>query len=140
MIYQAGWRRLGVFALWIVVSLLASGSARAVTRGTRKTHSHRDLKRKAAWTGAGVAAGHFAGPAGSLGVGVLSHRRQLQAGGDARNRALVKIGAPLAAGAAFGPAGTVGYEAVDHRKWIRDHILTRHHRKAKYRHSRRPRR
>src|SRR5262245_44869441 len=78
------------------------GASRTV--GVRR---HRALKRKAAWTGAGFAAGRAIGPAGSVAVGTAKHRHDLAAGGKRRNKALVKIGAPVAAGAAFGPPGTL---------------------------------
>src|SRR5579884_2392005 len=44
-------------------------------------HRHRKkLAHKAGWVGAGVAAGHAAGPAGSGAVGVAHYRKDLKAG------------------------------------------------------------
>jgi hypothetical protein len=88
-------------------------------------HKH-SIRHKAGWMGAGLAAGHFAGPAGSAGVGVAKYRRDLKASGHRRNRALVKIGVPIAVGVAAGPAGSAGYAAYQHRRWIKHHIFHSH--------------
>lgn len=70
-----------------------------------------------------MAAGRFAGPAGSAAVGAAKYRKDLKAGGKRRTKAIAKIGAPIAAGAVAGPPGSAGVEAVEHRKWIKRHIL-----------------
>lgn len=92
--------------------------------------------RQAAWAGAGFAAGHYGGPAGSLGFGSFRHRHELAAGGGTRNRAIVKVVAPVAASVAFGPAGTVGYQAFAHRRWIKHHLWPHRKHKPRRAHSR----
>jgi len=133
---------LALLALSLAMPYSAAGSTRRGHRQVRYSyassrtvvvrHHNRNhaLKRKAAWTGAGFAAGRAAGPAGSVAVGTAKHRHDLAAGGHRRNKALVKIGAPVAAGAAFGPAGTVAYEGYEHRRWIKHKLTGRHHRRS----------
>jgi hypothetical protein len=106
--------------LAVVLVITAAGPAAAIPL----FHNHH-IAHKAAWAGAGFAAGRFAGPAGSATVGVAKYRDDLKAGGKRRISAIRKIGAPIAAGAIAGPAGTVAYEAVEHRSWIKRHIF--HH-------------
>jgi hypothetical protein len=113
-------------ALLLFASLHASAATAAPHRRPAKRH-HSDLKRQAAWAGAGAAAGKALGPAGSATVDVVHYRDDLKAGGRKRNRALIKIGAPIAAAAALGPVGVMGYEGVEHRKWIVDHLVPGHH-------------
>ena len=81
------------------------------------------LVKKGGWAGAGLAAGHFAGPAGSAAVGAAKYRKDLKAGGTRRLKAAGKIGAPIAAGAVAGPAGSAAVVGVEHRHWIKRHIL-----------------
>jgi len=102
-------------------------AAKSHHRYKHAQHHHSSFKHKAAWAGAGLAAGRVAGPGGSLAVGAAKHRRELRAGGHARNKALVKIGAPVAAGAALGPAGSAGYAAFAHRRWIKHHLVPHQH-------------
>jgi len=116
-----------MIALLVSVYLPASPALAAPQHHKHHVKHHDQLKQQAAWTGAGFAAGQALGPAGSATVGVVRHRRELKAGGSARNHAMVKIGAPIAAGAAFGPAGLIGYEGVEHRHWIAKHVLSGHH-------------
>src|SRR5262249_58288672 len=106
--------------LAVVLVLTAAGP----TAGISLFHKHH-IAHKAAWAGAGFAAGQVAGPAGSATVGAAKYRDHLKAGGRRRIRAIRKIGAPIAAGAIAGPAGTVAYEAVEHRSWIKRHIFHR---------------
>ena len=106
--------------LAVVLVLTAAGPA----AGIPLFHKHH-IGHKAAWVGAGFAAGRVAGPAGSATVGAAKYRDDLKAGGRRRIRAIRKIGAPIAAGAIAGPAGVVTYEAVEHRSWIKRHIFHR---------------
>jgi hypothetical protein len=123
----------------LILLMLGAPSVRATThppphRHTSAHHHRHHLAHRVGWAGAGIAAGHFAGPAGSAAVGGAKYRHDLKAGGRRRTRAMVKIGAPIAAGAVAGPAGTVGYEAVEHRKWIKRHVLRRGRHHARHRH------
>jgi hypothetical protein len=93
-------------------------------RVVKERHPRRKkLLKQGGWAGAGLAAGHAAGPAGSAAVGAAKYRKDLKAGGKRRTKAVAKIGAPIAAGAVAGPAGTAGVEAVEHRNWIKRHIF-----------------
>jgi len=128
----------------LLLSLVFAGSsvtaAERVHRG-RHEHHHQlrhTLVHKGGWAGAGLAAGHFAGPAGSASVGAVKYRRDLKKNWHTRRRAMVKIGAPIAAGVAAGPAGVAGYEAYDHRHWIKHHLVPgKHHHRRKTRHPQR---
>jgi len=113
------------YGLIAVAGLLLAGPALdASPRVVKHHHAQRKkIAKKAGWAGAGFAAGHAAGPAGSAAVGVAKYRRDLKAGGQRRTKAVARIGAPIAAGAVAGPAGTAGYEAVEHRSWIKRHIF-----------------
>ena len=122
------WKGRTILIFFLAASYLLTPYSLSEARQTHKRHHrHHSLEKKAAWAGAGVAVGRVAGPAGSLGLGAVKHRRALRAGGHARNKALVKIGAPVAATAAFGPAGTVAYQGVAHRRWVKHHLLPNHH-------------
>jgi hypothetical protein len=81
------------------------------------------LLKNGGWAGAGAAASHFAGPAGSAAVGAAKYRRELKAGWRSRTRAMAKIGVPIAIGAAAGPVGSAGYAAFEHRAWIKEHVF-----------------
>ncbi|HYU53571.1 MAG TPA: hypothetical protein VEK37_11535 [Gemmatimonadaceae bacterium] len=128
-----------IFAL-LIVAISITAQLSAASPDTHHSHSHhkgkshKRLIHKAEWMGAGAAAGQFAGPAGSAGVGIAKYRHDLKASGHRRKRALVKIGAPIAAGAVAGPVGTAGYEAYDHRRWIKHHIFHSHSHHHKTRH------
>src|ERR1051326_2828154 len=69
-------------------------------RAIKHRHPQRKkLLKKGGWAGAGFAAGHVAGPAGSAAVGAAKYRKDLKAGGKKRAHAVAKIGGPIAAGA-----------------------------------------
>lgn len=117
-----------VLAVHLLGVSVSTASPRAATHAHHRFVRHRPsrtkkLARAGGWAGAGMAAGHFAGPAGSAAVGVAKYRKDLKAGGKRRTKAVAKIGAPIAAGAVAGPAGSAGVEAVEHRKWIKRKIL-----------------
>src|SRR5438105_7864072 len=110
-----------VLAFLFSSACLTSAAVRPISSIHHRLIKHRrreKIAHAAGWAGAGAAAGHFAGPAGSAAVGATKYRKDLAAGGRRRTHAAVKIGAPIAAGVIAGPAGTVGYEAVEHRNWI----------------------
>jgi hypothetical protein len=109
-------------ALLFALTLAAPPASASTPHRTRHPKRHKIIH-AAGWKGAGLAAGHFAGPAGSAAVGATKYRKDLKRGGHARRRAMVKIGAPIAAGAVAGPAGAAGYEAYDHRSWIKRHLF-----------------
>lgn len=81
------------------------------------------LKTKAGWVGAGLLAGHFIGPVGSVGVGAAKYRQDLKAGGKKRFGAIGKIGVPVAISVLAGPIGTAGYAGFQHRGWLKKHVL-----------------
>ena len=117
--------RMAAALVTIMLFLTAAAPKMATpTAHYPKRHRH-DKLHQAGWAGAGLTAGHLAGPAGSAAVGAAKYRQDLKAGGRKRTRAIAKISAPIAAGAVAGPPGVVGYEVIDHRNWIKRHILHR---------------
>jgi hypothetical protein len=96
-------------------------------RVVRRHHKKKEsLKHKAGWAGAGVAAGHVAGPVGSAAVGSAHYRKDLAAGGKRRTKAVAKIGVPIAIGVAAGPPGSVAYAGYESRHWIKRHVFHKH--------------
>jgi hypothetical protein len=96
-------------------------------RPRHHTSKRRKIAHAAGWAGAGAAASHLAGPAGSAAVGAAKYRHDLKKNWRTRRRAMVKIGAPIAAGAAAGPVGTAGYEGFEHRRWLKRHLTPTKH-------------
>jgi hypothetical protein len=115
---------LAVFVLSAPLSApAASKQSHVATKHRHHHHRRKKILKEGGWAGAGLAAGHAVGPAGSAAVGAAKYRRDLKAGGKRRAKAVAKIGGPIAAGAIAGPVGSVGYAAVEHRNWIKRHIF-----------------
>ena len=123
-------KSVGIAGFLLAVLIWSAPFSAAASRtyyGFTKHHYHHQHRKKilkaGGWAGAGLAAGHAVGPAGSAAVGAAKYRRDLKAGGRRRAKAVAKIGGPIAAGAIAGPPGAVGYAAVEHRHWIKRHIF-----------------
>jgi hypothetical protein len=75
------------------------------------------------WIGVGIGAHHFAGPAGSVTLGVAKNRNDMKKGGRKLLQAVARVGVPIAVDIFAGPAVGLGYAAVERRCWIKDYIF-----------------